>query len=183
LPGPSEEVIRQYLQEAIGAEEAFESRLRQFASDGDDDEVQLAFRLHADETRSQRDRLAVRLRQLGGDAGSAGSSSSAHFFDLPPGSGNGARVPEERIARNLIAAYAVEAGECAMYEALALAAARNADAPTEQLAREIQAEERKTAEILWHFLPSRSKIAFNMLTLEEIDPSVETRTSDDRIEP
>jgi hypothetical protein len=51
---------------------------------------------------------------------------------------------------------------------------------TEELARESQEQERTTAERVWKFLPSRSKIAFNMLNLQEVDPSVETRAIENR---
>jgi hypothetical protein len=49
------------------------------------------------------------------------------------------------------------------------------------LAREIQDEERGTAEKLWSFIPSRAKIAFNLLTAGEMDPSVDTKMADDRV--
>ncbi len=85
---------------------------------------------------------------------------------------------EGKLVQNLITALCVETGEMAMYEALASVAAAAGDGTTELLAREIQAEEQRTAEKLFHFLPTRSKIAFNVLTAGEVDPSVETKTSE-----
>jgi ferritin-like metal-binding protein YciE len=84
-------------------------------------------------------------------------------------------TPEEQLVQNLITAYCVETGECAMYEALAVSARTAGDSETEALAREIQAEEVRAAEKIFRFLPSRSKIAFNVLTAGELDPAVETK--------
>jgi len=63
-----------------------------------------------------------------------------------------------------------------MYEALAHVAREAGDALTEALAREIQEQEQRAAEKIFHFLPSRSKIAFNVLTADEVDdPAVATK--------
>jgi ferritin-like metal-binding protein YciE len=103
------------------------------------------------------------------------------LFSSAPKIAQATHKPEERIVQNLITAFCVENGERAMYEALATTARIAGDGATERLAREIAAEGTATAEKIWHFLPSRSKIAFNVLTAGEIDPSVDTRTVDDRI--
>ena len=173
-------VVRRYLQDAIAAETDFESQLKSFAHEGDDFEVQALFFGHAAETSRQIQRLAARLQELGGIP-SETKSSLAHFFSSAPKIAQATHKPEERIVQNLIMAFCVENGERAMYEALATTARVAGDAVTERLAREIAAEEAATAEKVWHFLPSRSKIAFNVLTAGETDPSVDTRTVDDRI--
>ncbi len=170
----SSELISQYLIDALAAEKAFEERLRSFAQEGDDDEVQLTFAEHAEETRLQLDRLTNRLASLGA-AKSSAKSGLASFLTLAPAIAQSGHIVEERLVQNLITAFCVETGECAMYEALALAAHAAGDRETEALAREIQAEERRAADRIFHFLPSRSKIAFNVLTADEIDPAVETR--------
>jgi ferritin-like metal-binding protein YciE len=90
-------------------------------------------------------------------------------------------TPEERTTQNLIIVFTVESSECAMYEALAAAAEAAGDTATETLAREIQVEERQTAEKIWRFIATRSKIAFNLLTATETDPSVNTRAADNRL--
>ena len=90
-------------------------------------------------------------------------------------------APEERTTQNLIMAFTVENSECAMYEALAAAAEAAGDDATEALAREIQAEEKQTADKVWHFIASRSKNAFNLLTATETDPSVNTKAADNRL--
>jgi ferritin-like metal-binding protein YciE len=174
-------VIQRYLQDAIAAEHSFETQLRSFASDSsDDDEVRSLFNTHASETKVQIERLTRRLEALGGSP-SASKNVLAHLFSFTPKSAQVTHTADERAAQNLMAAYTVEQAECAMYEALANVARAAGDAITEQLAREIQAEEAQTAAKAWSFLPSRAKIAFNLLTALEVDPAVETRTADDRI--
>lgn len=180
MPASTNEVVCRYLQDAMAAESSFESQLRAFSEEGDDDEVRSAFSRHADETRFQYHRLAARLEQLGG-APSNAKSMLAHFFSLTPKLVQATHAAEERIAQNLIIAFSVETGECAMYEALAAVAQAAGDTVTHTLAREIQAEERETAGKLWRFVPSRAKIAFNMLTVSEVDPAFETKAAGNRL--
>jgi ferritin-like metal-binding protein YciE len=174
------EVVCRYLQDAIAAESSFESQLRAFSEEGDDDEVRSVFSQHAEETRLQYHRLAARLEQLGGTPSPA-KSMLAHLFSLSPKLVQATHAQEERIAQNLIMAYTVETSECAMYEALAAVAQAAGDPATHALAREIQAEERQTAGKLWRLLPSRAKIAFNMLTAGEVDPVLETKAPANRV--
>jgi ferritin-like metal-binding protein YciE len=176
----SDDVIRRYLEDAIAAEKSFETQLQGFAEEGDDEEVEAVFAIHAAETRRQYDRLTARLEELGGSP-STTKSFLAHVFGLAPKPVQMGHAPEERTTQNLIIAFTVENSECAMYEALAAAAEAAGDTATETLAREIQAEEKKTAEKIWHFLSSRAKIAFNLLTAMETDPSVNTRAADNRL--
>lgn len=176
----STEVLRQYLIEALAAEKAFEEQLRSFASEGDDEEVQLVFSEHADETRLQYDRLKARLAALGETEAESTSVLSSLPDFAPQFAQAGDRV-EERLIQKLITAFCVENGECALYEALATVALALGDDVTETLAREIQAEERRAADKIFRFLPTRSKIAFNMLTLDEIDLAVETKAAENRI--
>jgi ferritin-like metal-binding protein YciE len=174
------QLLYRYLDDAIAAERSFETQLRSFAEQGDDDEVQSAFLNHAGQTRTQHERLARRLEQLGGSP-STGKTVLADLYQMGPKLAQAGHVAEERITQNLIAAFSVETGECAMYEALATIAAAAADLETERLAREIQAEEQHAAELIFRFIPSRSKIAFNVLTPHEVDPAIDTKAPDDRI--
>jgi ferritin-like metal-binding protein YciE len=176
----SNDVIRRYLEDAIAAEKSFETQLHGFAREGDDQEVQAAFAIHAAETRRQYERLTARLEELGGSASTA-KSFFAHIFGLAPKSAQVGHGPEERTTQNLIMAFTVENSEYAMYEAVAAAAEAAGDNVTETLAREIQMEEKHTAEKIWRFIPSRAKIAFNLLTAAETDPSVNTRAADNRL--
>lgn len=176
----SDDVIRRYLEDAIAAEKSFEPQLEGFAREGDDEEVQAVFAIHAAETRRQYELLTSRLEELGGNPSTA-KSLLAHVFGLAPKSAQVGHAPEERTTQNLIMAFTVENSECAMYEALAAAAEAAGDDVTGALAREIQAEERQTAEKIWRFIATRAKIAFNLLTAAETDPSVNTRTADNRL--
>jgi ferritin-like metal-binding protein YciE len=180
MPRTSDEIIRRYLEDAIAAEKSFETQLQGFAHVGDDEEVEAAFAIHAAETRRQYERLTVRLEELGGSPSTA-KSFLAHVFGLAPKPAQVGHTPEERTTQNLMMAFTVESSECAMYEALAAAAEAAGDTATETLAREIQAEERQTAEKIWRFIGTRAKIAFNLLTATETDPSVNTRVADNRL--
>lgn len=171
-------LIARYLEEAIAAEKSFEAQLRGFSQEGDDEDVRVAFAAHADETRLQVERLAERVTELG--AGPPAEKSTLTGA-VEPGPKPKSNLVEERTVQNVIAAYTFEMAECAMYETMAVAAHAAGDIRTEKLARDIQNEERTTAERVWRFLPSRSKIAFNMLTVQEVDPSVETRAQDNRL--
>jgi ferritin-like metal-binding protein YciE len=173
-------VVQRYLQDAIAAEKSFETRLRSFAEEGDDAEVQTCFSEHADLTRQQHQRLSSRLEALGGSTSTV-KSFLDQLFSVVPKPAEALRWPEEQLVQNLVVAFAVEQSERAMYEALAAAAVAAGDPTTEQLARDIQAQESETAEKLWRFIPSRAKIAFNLLTAGEIDPAVETKAPDDRV--
>lgn len=174
------DLIQTYLEDAIAAESTFEAQLRDFASDGDDDEVKAVFATHAEETTRQRQRLTERLNELGSSP-STPKNLMARLFNLAPRSAQLGHIQEERTVQNLIAAYTVESSEQAMYHALIVVAEAAGDLRTAVLAREIQAEETRTAEKLWHFIPTRSKIAYNMLTVQEVDPAVETKVADDRL--
>lgn len=174
------EAIERYLQDAIAAESSFETQLLAFSRDGDDDEVQAAFASHAQETQLQARRLTKRLEELGGSPSTA-KSLLAHVFGISPMAAQLTHTPDERLVQNLVMAYGIEMSEYALYEALACVAKASGDVTTERLAREIQDEERRTAEKVWSFIPSRSKIAFNLLTAWEMDPAVDTKMADDRV--
>ncbi len=174
------DLIRRYLDDAIAAEKSAERQLRGFAEEGDDEEVQAVFQAHAEETRAQYERLSERLEALGGTS-STSKSMLAQVLSLAPQAAQAGHTQEERLAQNLIAAFAVEKSQCAMYEALANIAAAAGDASTEHLARDIQAQDSQTADRIWRFIPTRSKIAYNMLTAGEIDPAIETKAPDDRV--
>jgi ferritin-like metal-binding protein YciE len=174
------DLVRGYLEDAIAAEKSSESQLSGFAQEGDDADVQSAFLFHADETRTQSERLIERLQALGGTASSAGNLFS-HLFELAPKPVQLGDGPEARVVQNLMLAFAIEKSECAMYEAFANVAAAAGDDITERLARDIQAQEAAAADRLWRFIPTRAKIAFNVLTAGEIDPAIETKAPDDRV--
>jgi ferritin-like metal-binding protein YciE len=147
------DVIRRYLKDAIAAENSFETQLRSFAKEGDDERAHALFQQHAEETRTQIDRLTARLDELG-DSPSTMKSFMAHMFGMAPKSASIGHEESERVTQNLIAAYTVENAEVAMYESLAVVAESLGDARTASLAREIQQEEASTARKVWAMIPS-----------------------------
>lgn len=174
----SADLIRNYLEDAVASERASEAQLRGFASEGDDEDVQAAFDRHADETRSQQERLVERLQQMGGSVPAAVHTSAEEMASQILQEG---RIEEERTVRRLIVAFGAETNECAFYEAFATVAETAGDVATGTLARQIQAEEQRAAKKFFSFLSSRSKIAFNMLTPNELDPAVETKAFDNPV--
>lgn len=176
----SSEVIRRYLQDAIAAASSFENQLRSFSSEGDDEEVRALFSLHAGQAHLQYKQLTDRLEQLGGGVSTA-KDLLAHLFSTLPKLARHTQRAEERTAQDLVTAFALAQGGCGIYQALATVAQAAGDSTTETLAREFEAQQRELAGKIWRFIPSRAKIAFNMLTPQEIDPAIETKAADDRI--
>ncbi|HEX4772500.1 MAG TPA: ferritin-like domain-containing protein [Bryobacteraceae bacterium] len=165
--------ILHYLEDALAAEKGAEAQLRAFAAEGDDDDVKQSFAAHAEESQVQSQHLAKRLEELGGDP-----QVSARNLASPPPVLPMALAAEERMVQNLLAAYTEEATECAMYQVLIDIARGAGDEATVDLARIIQAEAHRAADKFWSFIPSRSIIAYNILTIGEIDPSVETKVGE-----
>ena len=165
--------IRCYLEDALAAEKGATAQLLAFAQDGDDDEVRQAFAAHAGESQKQCLHLEERLEQIGGNAQPAARSLAArsHLLDVT-------LAPEERIVQNLIAAYTEEAAECALHQAMTELARAAGDDATAGLSRVIQTEAHRAADKFWSFIHSRSIIAFNILTIGEVDPAVETKVGE-----
>jgi ferritin-like metal-binding protein YciE len=155
----STDVIKRYLQDAIAAEKSFETQLQGFAKEGDDQAAKTAFHQHALETKQQYERLTARLEALGGST-SATKSFLAHIFGLSPKTAQLGHEAEERTTQNLMMAYAVENSEIAMYEALITVADAAGDTETATLARGIQQEEKRTADIVWSLIPAAAINAF-----------------------
>lgn len=157
------DIIKRYLEDAIAAEKSFETQLQGFAKEGDDPVAQAAFQQHALETKRQYERLTARLEALGGSA-SGIKSVLAHLFGVSPKTAQIGHEKEERTTQNLMMAYAVENSEIAMYEALVTVAEAAGDSQTAALAREIQAEEKATAEKVWKLIASSAVQAFERVT-------------------
>jgi ferritin-like metal-binding protein YciE len=160
------DVIKRYLQDAIAAEKSFETQLQGFAKEGDNDAAKAAFHQHALETKQQYERLTARLEALGGST-SAAKSFLAHLFGLSPKTAQIGHEEEERTTQNLMMAYAVENSEIAMYESLISVAEAAGDSDTAALARDIQAEEQKTADKVWNLLPTAAITAFRRMTAKD----------------
>ena len=159
----SVDVIKRYLEDAIAAEKSFETQLQGFSKEGDDATAQAAFSQHALETKNQYERLTARLQALGGSP-SGTKSLLAHIFGMTPKTAQIGHEKEERTTQNLMMAFAVENSEIAMYEALASVAEAAGDTQTATLAREIQQQEKATAEKVWRLLPNAAVTAFQRVT-------------------
>jgi ferritin-like metal-binding protein YciE len=164
------------LEDAIAAEKSFETQLDAFSKEGDNLEVRAAFAHHSLETKSQYQRLELRLESLGGSA-SAGKSFLAHLFSFAPQAAKMGHEKEERTVQNLMIAFSVENSELAMYEALAAVAEAAGDSITENLAREIQKEEKTAAETIWKMISTAATLSFVRVTTPSPDPPVATSVS------
>ena len=162
----SVDVIKRYLQDAIAAEHSFETQLQGFAKEGDDEAAKAAFHQHALETKQQYERLTARLEALGGST-SVAKSFLAHIFGLSPKTAQLGHEAEERTTQNLMMAYAVENSEIAMYESLITVAEAAGDTETAALAREIQQQEKITAQKVWSLLPNAAVTAFRRVTAKQ----------------
>lgn len=160
--------ITRYLQDAIAAEKSFETQLNGFAQEVTIPAVRELFQTHAQETKTQYQNLTVRLRALGGDT-SDFKSLLAHFFGVSPKSAQMGHEPEERTVQDLMMAFSVENAEVAMYECLIVASDAAGDRETARLARQIQTQERQTAEKLWPHIAPAAAQAFRQVTAKESD--------------
>lgn len=180
MPASAVEVIAGYLKEAISAEKGFETELRASAKNGDDSEVQTSFERAASKCLRRIEILGSRLEALNGTYRD-GKSLLAEVLAMAPKAAQIGHIPEERLAQNLIAGFSMGKSGRAMYQALRSAALSAGDERTAELAGELGEEQENTAQEFWHFIPSRSKIAFNVLTAGEVDPAIETRSPGDRL--
>jgi ferritin-like metal-binding protein YciE len=159
----AKDLINTYLEDAIAAEKSFETQLRAFSKEGQDTAVHTLFAQHAEETKTQYEQLTTRLHALGGST-SAVKSFLAHMFNFAPKIAQIGHDESERVTQNLMMAYAVENAEVAMYESLATAAQSAGDPQTEQLARNIQQQEKATADKVWQQLAPAARRAITKVT-------------------
>ena len=159
----SVDAIKRYLVDAIAAEKSFETQLEGFAKEGDNAAAKSLFQQHAFETKRQYEKLTSRLEALGGSP-STTKSILAHLFSMTPKVASVGHEQEERVTQNLIAAFAVDNSEVALYDSLFNSAEAAGDTQTASLAREIQAEEKATAEKVFKLIPSAAQEAFQRVT-------------------
>jgi ferritin-like metal-binding protein YciE len=144
----AQEILVRYLEDAIAAEKSFETQLIGFSKEVEDSTVSALFREHAEETKQQYTSLTQRLEELGGSTSTI-KSFLAHIFNFAPKIAQIGHDKYERQTQDLMMAYAVENAEVAMYESLAEAAQLAGDTRTVELARQIQQQEKWTAEKVW----------------------------------
>lgn len=148
MPESGKEIVIRYLQDAAAAERNFEDLLDSFSKTDTNSLVRELFIRAAAKARTQHERLEARLRELGGSPSSV-KSAAAHLLGFAPAAAQTGHTEEEKDAQHLMMTYAAAAAEMAMYESLAAAASAAGDAPTERLARQLQAEERDDHQMVW----------------------------------
>lgn len=151
--------LMDYLEDAIAAEQNFESLLKSFGQATADQDLNQTFAKMAAKAQSQHQRLTERLQALGGTPSGAKTALAKALSAGPIVAQAGYSSPEKS-AQHLMMVYSAAAAELAMYEALASAAAEAGDTDTENLARQLQAEEREDFEQIWQALPSTALVAF-----------------------
>lgn len=164
------DVICRYLEDAIAAEHNFEDMLRANAKEaGGFPAVEALFEQHADETKLQYQRLEARLEALGGKP-SGLKSFLAHMFGMAPKTAQLGHDAAERTAQDLMMAFAVENSEIAMYEEMICACEEAGDEVTAQLARDIQAQERQAADLVWAQIDPVARSTWRKITTTDREP-------------
>ncbi|HTW65431.1 MAG TPA: DUF892 family protein [Bryobacteraceae bacterium] len=136
------ETIVRYLQDAEAAERNFEDTLNAFSRMGDQSRVRDALANMSRVARTQHQRLRTRLHELGADSSTV-KSALAHALAFAPAVVQIGQTSGEKNTQDLMITIAAAAAGTAMYEALAIAAEAADDPATEQLARDLQQEERQ----------------------------------------
>jgi ferritin-like metal-binding protein YciE len=160
---PKESILRRYLEDAVAAEHNFAAELNAMSGEGDDLAARFVFAQHAEQTRSQYERLRARLAALGGSP-SGLKTAMAHLFNLIPKAAQMGHDNSEIATQNLIIGFAAENAEIAMYEALASMAAAAGDLQTEKLARDIQEEERRAARMIWNLIAQSAEHSYGKIS-------------------
>lgn len=174
MPAPEtyQQTIDRYLQDIIAAERGLASQLDELASDtGDDDEVRTALADSAEQSRVHADAVAAHLN---GDVEQTKEGASRLFASMSRLAQLG-HIQEERVVQNLIAGYSILMSSRAMYYALQASAKAASDAVIAQLASDCMSAKQNLAERLFHLISTRAIIAYNMLTVNEIDLSIDTK--------
>ncbi len=172
MPATAHEVIARYLDDAVAAERSVASQLRDLAADGDDDEVRQLLSDAAAQSEKRAEDLEARKDHGGPNALKTIAASLFANVSHTPQIGH---LTEERILQNLITGYTMTMSVCGMYRALRAAAAEAGDSAAESFAAEAISSGSSVAGKLFHLIPTRAIIAYNMLTVTEIDLSVETK--------
>jgi ferritin-like metal-binding protein YciE len=140
-----------YLEDAEAAERNFEDALASFSKMGGQNEVQSLMAMMSRKAKTQHERLEGRLRSLGGSPSTA-KSMLAHMLAFTPVSAQMGHEASEKSTQHLMITFAAAAAEMAMYESLAAVARAAGDAQTEDLARQLQKEEKEDHSLAWDHL-------------------------------
>lgn len=159
----SQELIATYIQDAEAAERNFEDALATFGKAGDQGPVKSFFDWASAKAKTQHERLEARLRQLGGSP-SAAKSLMAHVLAFSTTAAQIGHEPAEKNTQHLIMCVGAASAEMAMYESLANVAAAAGDTVTEQLARQLQTEEKDDYDKAWALLGASARDALTKVT-------------------
>ena len=140
-----QEQIVKYLTDAHGLEEQSLRSLQASAKSADDAALKAVFEQHLAETRRQQERIAERLRALGGEPSTVKDTGNAL---ISFGKGVVDTLRKDNAGKNLRDAYIGEAVEIISYQLLIATAKRGDDHETVALAESILAEERAAQEKL-----------------------------------
>ncbi len=155
----AKEVLTKYLQDTEAAERTFEDALASFSKGGNQPEVQSLMKMMSEKARTQHERLAERLRELGASTSSS-KSWLAHGLAFTPTMAQMGHTDGEKSTQHLMITYAAAAAEMAMYESLAAVAEGAGDKRTAQLARTLQAEEKEDHQLAWRQLGVSAETSF-----------------------
>jgi ferritin-like metal-binding protein YciE len=156
----SQEAITTYIQDAEAAERNFEDALATFGKTGDQGPVMRFFEWASGKAKSQHERLEARLRELGGSPSTA-KSLLAHMLAFSTTAAQIGHEPAEKNTQHLIMCVGAASAEMAMYESLATVAEAAGDTVTEQLARQLQAEEKDDYDKAWALIRESARDAFD----------------------
>ena len=160
------EILQGYLEDIIAAEKSFETQLNGFAKESDYSPAEAAFSQHANETRTQYEKLTARLEELGGSA-STTKGMLAKIFGVAPKIAQAGHEASERTTQDLMMGFAVENAEMAMYEVFCAAAADAGDHEAERIGLEIQKQEKETAEKLWKIVGPAARRSIQQVALRK----------------
>jgi ferritin-like metal-binding protein YciE len=160
------DVIKRHLDDAIAAERNFAEHLRGLLRAENHSDVQEFFEEHIEQTGRQIERLVARLQVLGGSPSTV-KTFLVQLFSFATAPVQWGHEGDERTTQDLITTFAVEQAEIAMYQALARIASLTGDVETEQMAYDIQEEERQAAVKVWDLLSTTARIGFLKVTSGE----------------
>ncbi len=150
--------IVRYIDDAIAVEQGNITGLKDMAALATDPIDKALFEEHLAMTETQRGRLEMRLQALGGHHNSVKDIVNK-FGIAASGLLHAGKDAGDKATRNLVEAYAIESAEIAMYESLYAAASEAGDTETAALAKEIQAEEKATAEKIFPRIGVNARVA------------------------
>ena len=168
--------LRQILGDAILLTQNLEREFRSLSREGDDEDVQSFFLEQAD---LSADESQYFLNCASGEVES--QSDLGEFVTQIPLALATARISEERLLQGLIATYTALSAKRALLITLNQTASNANETELAQVAESAAGKATEASGRAFHFIPTRSKIAYNMLTVDEADPAIDTKMADNRI--